>query len=64
VLFISISCSNNGSSNSSAKDSTNNSPKSVQPEDGQTNGSTYNPNPRPGDTVKTNQDSMQKKHRK
>ena len=63
-LFFLISCGNKGSSNSSAKDSIN-SPKSSDPTEGQGVGSsTYNPNPKPADTVKTKHDSTQRKQQK
>jgi hypothetical protein len=63
LLFL-ISCGSKGSSNSSPKDSTN-SPKSSDPTEVQDVGSsTYNPNPNPGDTVKTKQDSTRRKQQK
>ncbi len=62
-LFTFISCSSNESSNSNStsKDSINNSTNSL-PTD-QTNGSTYNPNQSKNDTLKTNRDSIQKNNK-
>jgi len=65
VLFFLISCGNKGSSNSSGKDSTNSSSNLDSPTETQNIGSsTYNPNPMPGDTVKTKHDSTRKEQRK
>lgn len=60
-LFACISCSSNESSSSYSKDSTNNSNQGLTPGVDQPNGSTYNPNQSPVDTVKTSKDSMRKK---
>jgi hypothetical protein len=63
LIFL-VSCGNKGSSNSSAKDSTKSS-KSSDPTEAQDLGSsTYNPNPNPGDTVKTKQDSTRRQQQK